>query len=79
MGAQFYDHNPHTTEKGGRNSAIEILKNFKFLREYQRIRDNPNLKTSQLSGHNKFGTVSIREVFYTSKSKLKDTAERFIS
>ena len=38
--------------------------------DYEKIRDNPNINTSLLSPHIKFGTLSIREVFFYCVEKL---------
>jgi deoxyribodipyrimidine photo-lyase len=51
--------------KGGRKEALRILDDLEIHRNYTHERDIPNLdKTTHLSAHNKFGTVSIREVFH---------------
>lgn len=50
--------------KGGRTEAISYLKKIKYLRDYQEIRNFPAIHgTTGLSAHNKFGTLSIREVY----------------
>lgn len=49
----------------GRSAGIEILKNIKGHRHYERVRDVPELDaTTHLSPHLKFGTVSVREVHH---------------
>jgi deoxyribodipyrimidine photo-lyase len=49
--------------KGGRTEALTILGRLAELRDYGRTRDLPAVDgTTGLSPHNKFGTVSIREV-----------------
>jgi deoxyribodipyrimidine photo-lyase len=49
--------------KGGRKEAKKLLENTKNLQHYAEERNIPSKKeTSLLSAHNKFGTVSIREV-----------------
>lgn len=56
--------NPNIFLKGGRNEGLLLLKNIKHLSDYQEVRNFPALnKTTQLSAHNKFGTLSIREVY----------------
>lgn len=51
--------------KGGRKEALEILKSLKHFEDYKTTRDIPSLHgTTRLSAHNKFGTVSIREVYW---------------
>lgn len=50
---------------GGRNNAKKILKFIKKYKNYKKDRDIPANSdgTTRLSAHNKFGTVSIREVY----------------
>jgi deoxyribodipyrimidine photo-lyase len=49
--------------KGGRSEALAILGRLAELRDYERTKDLPAVDgTTGLSPHNKFGTVSIREV-----------------
>lgn len=55
---------------GGRSSAIALLKKLPSLANYASTRDIPSLPTSNLSAHNKFGTVSIREVYHAIASIL---------
>lgn len=55
--------NPNLLVKGGRLEAIGLLKQLKKLADYESIRNVPSLNgTSKLSAHNKFGTISIREL-----------------
>ena len=55
---------------GGRSSAIQLLKKLPALTNYAQTHDIPSVPTSDLSAHNKFGTVSIREVYHTIKKTL---------
>ncbi|NNL58437.1 MAG: deoxyribodipyrimidine photo-lyase, partial [Nitrosopumilus sp.] len=56
---------------GGRNSAIQILKNLHNFRNYDKARNYPWMdSTTKLSAHNKFGTVSVREVYHATLEKL---------
>ncbi|GBL41895.1 deoxyribodipyrimidine photo-lyase [Nitrosarchaeum sp.] len=56
---------------GGRTNALKILKNIHMFKDYQKTRNYPFLdKTTKLSAHNRFGTVSIREVYHTIKENL---------
>ena len=58
-------------DTAGRTSAIDILKNLKSFKDYYKTRNYPHLnKTTKLSAHNKFGTVSIREVYFAIKESL---------
>lgn len=56
----------HTTSvRGGRTAALQQLDALPSCADYAETRDFPALQsTSQLSAHLKFGTVSVREVFY---------------
>ncbi|MGV8086745.1 MAG: cryptochrome/photolyase family protein [Candidatus Woesearchaeota archaeon] len=57
--------------KGGRTNAIKLLNNISKLKEYAVTRNIPSINgTSFLSAHNKFGTVSIREVYHTIEHEL---------
>ena len=48
---------------GGRKEAMKIIKNLDKFRDYDKVRDFPGLnQTTMLSAHNKFGTISIREI-----------------
>jgi len=51
--------------KGGRTEGLYLLKKIPI--NYDDIRDYPAHKSSQLSAHNHFGTVSIREVYWSAK------------
>jgi deoxyribodipyrimidine photo-lyase len=50
-------------QRGGRSSALEILKNINQFKNYKHTHDIPSTKTTELSAHNKFGTISIRELY----------------
>lgn len=57
--------NPNLFVHGGRTNALKILKDSKRFIDYPKERDNPAIeKTTGLSAHNKFGTISIREVYH---------------
>jgi deoxyribodipyrimidine photo-lyase len=51
--------------KGGRREGLHLLGNLP--KKYDTERDIPSKPTSNLSAHNHFGTVSIREVFWAGK------------
>lgn len=59
---------------GGRTQALEILSKIKTFSQYARTRDFPTLPTTRLSAYNKFGCVSIREVYWKVK-ELGSNAE----
>ncbi len=50
--------------KGGRSEALKILTSIAKLNDYAKTRDYPDLPTSYLSAHLKFGTISIREAYW---------------
>lgn len=57
--------NQNIALKGGRSEALTLLKRIKYLENYQDIRNIPAKNgTTHLSAHNKFGTLSIREVYH---------------
>jgi deoxyribodipyrimidine photo-lyase len=57
--------------QGGRNHALAILNQLKAYADYQNTRDFPALDaTSKLSAHLKFGTCSVREVYYSITEQL---------
>lgn len=65
------DFTKHLIIPGGRKAGQIILKKLDVYQEYQKQRNFPSLKkTTHLSAHNKFGTLSIREVFWAMQKKL---------
>lgn len=57
--------------KGGRKQALAILERLGDCADYQNTRDFPALDaTSKLSAHLKFGTCSVREVYYAVIERL---------
>ncbi len=62
--------NPKIWIHGGRQEALKILKKIDALEDYSKTRDYPDLPTSYLSAHLKFGTISIREAYWTIAQKL---------
>ena len=77
FGKQFYT-KEKAAVKGGRTEAKKIVAKLSKLKNYEVVRNDPSKSTSKLSAHNKFGTVSIREVYYGAKLKLAEKAEPFI-
>lgn len=67
-------YNKNIVVKGGRQNGLKLLKNIPALKNYEKTRNFPYLKTSLLSAHNKFGTISIREEYYTIKNSLGITS-----
>jgi deoxyribodipyrimidine photo-lyase len=67
----FYESNPNKTIIGGRKAGLKILKNLGKFKDYTEERDMLTYHTTCLASYNHFGVVSIREVFYMMKDKLK--------
>ena len=56
---------------GGRKNALKILEKLSAFSLYEQQRNFPAISgTTLLSAHNKFGTVSIREVYWQIKNSL---------
>lgn len=54
------------SSKGGRKEGVSILKKLSNFGSYHSDRNFPSIPgTTKLSPHNKFGTVSIREVYHS--------------
>ena len=60
----FYVNNPNINVHGGRSNGIKILNNINKFKDYQKNRDKLTYKTTFLSAHNHFTTISIREVYH---------------
>ena len=57
---------------GGRSNGLRILRNLsKSVGSYADSRNDPNIETSRLSAHHKFGTVSVRETYWAAVRQLK--------
>lgn len=61
--------NPDIAESGGRTNGLRRLERIKKFSDYGKTRDYPENSTTMLSAHIKFGTVSIREIYW----KIVDT------
>lgn len=61
----FYENNENIHIYGGRLNGLKILKNIKNFKDYSEMRDYLTYKTTFLSSHNHFSTVSIREVYHS--------------
>ncbi len=57
---------------GGRKNALAILAHSSRFKNYAQTHDFPAYDTTLLSPHNKFGTVSIREVYYSLVEALSE-------
>ncbi|MBD3270833.1 deoxyribodipyrimidine photo-lyase [Candidatus Peregrinibacteria bacterium] len=74
-----YFKNENISVSGGREEGKNLLKNLNKMVKYEKLRDFPSADyTSHLSAHNKFGTISIREVYHFAKNKMPNS-EIFIS
>jgi deoxyribodipyrimidine photo-lyase len=61
----FYEKNDHIKQHGGRKNALKILRRVGEFKNYSKERDFPALdKTTHISAHLHFGTVSIREFYW---------------
>jgi len=49
---------------GGRSIGLAIIDHIAKYKHYAEDKNFPSVPTTMLSAHNKFGTVSIREVYY---------------
>jgi deoxyribodipyrimidine photo-lyase len=63
-------HNDRMWLQGGRQEALHLLEETKDLKNYTKTRDFPADKTSWLSAHLKFGTISIREAYHAISAHL---------
>ena len=63
-------HNDSIEIKGGRNSALDILRNIQEFQNYSTERDIPAIQgTTRLSAHIRFGTISIREIYHVIRNE----------
>ena len=76
---KLYTENKNIHINGGRRNGLKILRNAGKFKKYNDTRNFPEYNTTHLSAHNKFGTVSIREVWYAFKNaNIKDILDQFI-
>ncbi len=63
--------NKFLAQQGGRSNSVRILSSIESFKNYKEQRDLPSVNgTTQLSAHLKFGTVSVREVYWTVRGRL---------
>lgn len=62
--------NPNLYVHGGRKNALKIVESLKNFKTYEQTRDTPSIDTTLLSAHNKFGTLSIRELYWHMRESL---------
>lgn len=62
----FYTSNLNIAQHGGRNEAMKILKRIGSFSTYKDTRDYPAkvAGTTRISAHLKFGTISVREMYW---------------
>lgn len=72
---KFYKFNPKLLHRGGRINGLKQLKLSKNQKRYNKTRNCLDQKTTELSAHIKFGTVSIREVYWYFKTKLRTSSK----
>lgn len=64
-------HNSRIYSRGGRSQCLKILNNMRKFQDYPSKKDYPAKEaTTGLSAHTKFGTCSMREIYYTIKESL---------
>jgi deoxyribodipyrimidine photo-lyase len=67
---KFYTFNQDLLVNGGRENALAILKSIKDFKDYDKTRNFPIDQTTQLSAYNKYGCVSIREVYWAIREQI---------
>lgn len=75
---KFYTLNKSIAVRGGRTNGMKILnelKNRKNINEYEKTRNQLHLSTTMLSAYNKFGCISIREVYHHIKNTVKNNKD----
>ena len=60
--------------QGGRKNGLSLLKGLKKCSAYKDTHNTPSIATTNLSAHIKFGTISIREVYYALVEQLGKTS-----
>jgi len=75
---KFLPHGPNTAiaVKGGRTEGLALVRSIPL--DYDEIRDHPARKTSMLSAHNHFGTISIREVYWAARTASESKTAGFV-
>ena len=62
--------NKQCAVRGGTQQALKKLRHCLQFKNYAQERDFPAIETTRLSAHNKFGTISIRQVYHELASGL---------
>ena len=60
----LYTNNDNLKQNGGRKNALSNLKTIKKITDYNESRNFPYVETTNFSAHLRFGTISIREMFF---------------
>lgn len=63
----FYKKNKEILVNGGRKIGLKKLKSLKKFKKYGKTRDYPKTDTTHISAMNKYGCISIREVYWEIK------------
>lgn len=66
----FYKENTNVLVHGGREEGLKIVSRIREFNRYNKERDTPSIPSTLLSAHNKFGTISIRELHEAIVDKL---------
>jgi deoxyribodipyrimidine photo-lyase len=61
---------------GGRKEGLKFLKNLKSIKNYDEVRNQMPLSTSNLSVHHHYGTVSIRESYVAAQKLVNSGAKQ---
>jgi deoxyribodipyrimidine photo-lyase len=72
--AREFTPSPDLYVKGGRREGLDILSRLEQFADYEETRDDPNQATTLLSAHNKFGTLSPREVYGRITDRFGETS-----
>jgi len=68
---KLYKYNENLAQEGGRNIALENIKNKETYKHYKNKRDLLDFNTFQISAHLNFGCISIREAYHILKNNLE--------
>jgi len=58
--------------RGGTTEAMRIVKHMSIFKSYAKTHDYPATQTTHLSAHLKFGTCSVRQVYYAIKNTMHE-------
>ncbi len=72
---KYYKKNSNLAIRGGTSNGKKVLDTLENFEGYNDERNIPSINTTRLSAHLKFGTISIRETFYTILNKLGADSE----